>query len=459
MKQIDTYKDKNILVLGLGKSGFAVSKVLLQLGAKLTLNDKADLEKNDKAQELKKLGVRVIGGHHPVELFDQEHFDYMVKNPGIPYENPMVQKAEEKKVPIITEPEIALSCSEAPYVCVTGSNGKTTTVMLTQRILDHHLQKSGYHAYAVGNIGVPISEVVTKATKDDILVVEISSFQLLGVTDIDPKVAAIVDIYHNVHLDYHKTFENYVNAKLNVTRFQNSADYFIANFDQKDILKKEKETTKAKIQTFSEKDNSADYFIGDEYLESQSEEIMKIDDIKLPGIHNQQNCLVAIAISKLMGAENDDIQAVLSTFAGAKHRLQYVMTLDGRKVYNDSKSTNIEAATVAIPSFKQPEVLIAGGLDRGFTFDSLVPLFKEHVKAIVLYGETKYLLADAARKAGIKDIVIENTLQEAVPKAYELTEPGDVLLFSPACASWDQFRTFEERGDYFVSFVKELKTK
>ncbi|ARD06864.1 UDP-N-acetylmuramoyl-L-alanine--D-glutamate ligase [Lactobacillus amylolyticus] len=459
MKQIDTYKGKNILVLGLGKSGFAVSKVLLQLGAKLTLNDKADLDKNDKAQELKKLGVRVIGGHHPVELFDQEHFDYMVKNPGIPYENPMVQKAEEKKVPIITEPEIALSCSEAPYVCVTGSNGKTTTVMLTQRILDHHLQKSGHHAYAVGNIGVPISEVVPKATKDDILVVEISSFQLLGVTDIDPKVAAIIDIYHNVHLDYHKTFENYVNAKLNVTRFQNSADYFIANFDQKDILKKEKETTKAKIQTFSEKDNSADYFIGDEYLESQSEKIMKIDDIKLPGIHNQQNCLVAIAISKLMGAENDDIQAVLSTFAGAKHRLQYVMTLDGRKIYNDSKSTNIEAATVAIPSFKQPEVLIAGGLDRGFTFDSLVPLFKEHVKAIVLYGETKYLLADAARKAGIKDIVIENTLQEAVPKAYELTEPGDVLLFSPACASWDQFRTFEERGDYFVSFVKELKTK
>ncbi len=160
-----------------------------------------------------------------------------------------------------------------------------------------------------------------------------------------------------------------------------------------------------------------------------------------------------------MGADDDDIREVLETFTGAKHRLQYVMTLDGRKVYNDSKSTNIEAATVAIPSFDEPEVLIAGGLDRGFTFDSLVPLFKKHLKAIVLYGETRYLLADAARKAGIKDIVIENTLQEAVPKAYELTDEGDVLLFSPACASWDQFRTFEERGDYFVKFVKELKTK
>ena len=186
---------------------------------------------------------------------------------------------------------------------------------------------------------------------------------------------------------------------------------------------------------------------------------MATKQMKLPGIHNQQNALVAIAIAKIMGAENDDIQAVLATFTGAKHRLQYVMTLDGRKIYNDSKSTNIEAASVAIPSFQEPEVLIAGGLDRGFTFDDLVPLLKKHVRAVVLYGETRFLLADAARKAGITDIVIENSLQEAVPKAYELTQPGDVLLFSPACASWDQFRTFEERGDYFINFVKELKTK
>ncbi|MDF7668439.1 UDP-N-acetylmuramoyl-L-alanine--D-glutamate ligase [Lactobacillus sp. ESL0703] len=459
MKQIDTYKNKNILVLGLGKSGFAVSTLLLKLGAKLTLNDKTDLDQNEHAQELVKMGVRVIGGHHPTELFDQEHFDYLVKNPGIPYENPMVQKAAELEVPIITEPEIALSVSEAPYVCVTGSNGKTTTVMLTQQILDHHLTKNGHHAYAVGNIGVPISEVVTKATKDDILVVEMSSFQLLGVTDIDPRVAAVVDIYHNVHLDYHKTFANYVSAKLNVTRTQSAANYFIANLDQPEILAQEKAITKAHIQTFSETDRTADYFIADGYLQSQTDKIIKTSEMKLPGVHNQQNALVAIAISKLMGADDEDIQEVLTTFTGAKHRLQYVMTLDDRKIYNDSKSTNIEAATVAIPSFTEPEVLIAGGLDRGFTFDSLVPLFKKHVKAIVLYGETRYLLADAARKAGIKQIVIENTLQEAVPKAYELTTAGDVLLFSPACASWDQFRTFEERGDYFIKFVKDLKTK
>lgn len=459
MKQIEAYRDKNILVLGLGKSGFAVSKLLLELGAKLTLNDRQDLEQNVHAQELKKLGVRVIGNTHPVNLFDEVQFDYLVKNPGIPYENPMVQKALALKIPVITEPEIALSVSEAPYVCVTGSNGKTTTVMLTQQILEHHLAPKGHHAYAVGNIGVPISEVVAKATKDDLLVVEISSFQLMGVTDINPRVAAIIDIYDNVHLDYHGTFANYVNAKLNVTRTQSEQNYFLANFDQKQIFQQEKAATKAKIITFSETDPSADYFIADGYLRNQKEQIMAVSDMKLPGLHNQQNALVASAIALLMGANVDDIRHVLATFTGAKHRLQYVMTLAGRKIYNDSKSTNIEAASVAIPAFNDPEVLIAGGLDRGFTFDDLVPLLKKHVKAIVLYGETRYLLADAARKAGIKKIIIENTLQEAVPKAYELTEPGDVLLFSPACASWDQFRTFEERGDYFINFVKELKTK
>ncbi|KRL63470.1 UDP-N-acetylmuramoyl-L-alanine--D-glutamate ligase [Lactobacillus psittaci] len=456
MKAIQTYNGKNVLVLGLGKSGFAVSELLLKLGAKVTLNDKQDLSKNEHAHELEKLGVRVIGGTHPIELLEQEQFDYFVKNPGIPYENPMVKKAEQLEIPIITEPEVALSASEAPFVCVTGSNGKTTTVMLTQAILDHHLVKAGHHAYAVGNIGVPISEVVQKATKDDILVVEISSFQLLGVTDIKPKVAAIVDIYPT-HLDYHKTMENYIQAKLNVTRFQGDTDYFIANYDQKDIFKREKDLTKAQIQTFSMTDADATYHVGSEYLESASEKIMKISDIKLPGRHNLQNSMVAIAISKIMGADNSDIQAVLSTFAGAKHRLQYVTTLNGIKVYNDSKATNIEAATVAIKAFNQPEVLIGGGLDRGFTFDPLVDLFKKHVKSIVLYGETKYLLADAARKAGIKAIKIVDTLEEAVPVAYDLCEKGDILLFSPACASWDQFKTFEQRGDCFVSYVKELK--
>lgn len=460
MKEIDTYTGKNILVLGLGRSGFAVSKLLLKLGAKLTLNDKADLADNAKAAELEKMGVRVIGGYHPTGIFDEEHFDYLVKNPGIPYENPMVAKAMAKKIPVITEPEVALSASEAPYVCVTGSNGKTTTVMLTQMIMDHYLRQKGHHAYAVGNIGWPISEVVLdQAGPDDLLVVEMSSFQLMGVTDIKPKIAAIVDIYNNVHLDYHKTFDNYVDAKLNVGRFQDQNDYFLANFDQKDILAKEEKATKAKILTFSEEDANADFYVGQDYLMHGDEAMMKIADIKLPGMHNLQNSLVAIGISTLLGAGKDDIDAVLSTFTGAKHRLQYVTELNGAKVYNDSKSTNIEAASVAIPAFKEPEVLLCGGLDRGFVFDDLIDLFKKHVKAIVTYGETRYLLADAARKAGIKTIVVVDNLKAGVDAAAKLLKPGDVFLFSPACASWDQFKTFEERGEKFVKYVQELKEK
>ena len=459
MKQIKTYENKNILVLGLGKSGFAVSKLLLKLGAKLTLNDQADLTNNEHAKKLRDLGVRIISGTHPVNLFDHERFDFLVKNPGISYDNPMVKKAQEVAIPIITEPQIALNVSDTPYVGVTGSNGKTTTVMLTQQILDHHLKKYGHHAYAVGNIGVPISEVVLYSTKDDVLVVELSSFQLLGVSDIRPQVAAIVDIYNNVHLDYHKSFSNYVNAKLNITRTQTSEQYFLVNYDQKDILIQEKNASKAHILTFSEKENAADFFIADNYLQSKKEKIMKTSDMKLPGLHNQQNALVASAISLIMGANLDDIRTTLASFAGAKHRLQYVMTLEGRQVYNDSKSTNIEAASVAIPSFNEPEVWIAGGLDRGFSFDELVPLIKKHVRVAVLYGETRYLLADAARKAGVEQIIIKDTLQEAVPEAYQVSKSGEVLLFSPACASWDQFRTFEERGDYFIKFIKELKTK
>ncbi|MDO4912143.1 MAG: UDP-N-acetylmuramoyl-L-alanine--D-glutamate ligase [Lactobacillus sp.] len=459
MKDIDTYRGKKVLVLGLGKSGFAVTKLLLKLGATVTLNDKSDLSTNEHAQELQKLGVTVIGGKHPVDLFEQKKFDFMVKNPGIPYENPMVVAAEKAKLPILTEPEIALNVSSAPYVAVTGSNGKTTTVMLTQQIMDHHLQKTGHHAYAVGNIGYPISEAVLKADENDLLVVELSSFQLLGTYTIKPKVAAIVDIYPNVHLDYHKTFENYRDAKLLITQKQDENDLFLANKDQAEILERELATTKAKVKTFSIKTDQADYYFKDQALYHGDQEIIKTSDVLLPGLHNMQNSLIAIAISQHMGAELDDIKATLTTFTGAKHRLQYVMTLDGRKVYNDSKSTNIEAASVALPAFNEPEIWIAGGLDRGFVFDDLVPFIKGHVKAAVLYGESKYLLADACRKAGVETIKIVDTLQMAVPVAYSLSEAGNVILLSPACASWDQFRTFEERGDYFVSFIKELKTK
>lgn len=452
MKQIETYRGKKVLVLGLAKSGYGVTKLLLKLGATVIVNDKNDLSGDEHALELEKLGVKIISGSHPVELLD-ESFDYMVKNPGIPYSNPMVERAQELELPILTEPEVAAEVSEAPIVAITGSNGKTTTTMLTAEMLNKHLTKG--RAYTVGNIGRPISELVEDVTKNDILVLEISSFQLLGTFKFHPKIAAIVDIYPT-HIDYHGNLENYVAAKLRITQNQTAADYFIANFDQKDILAKELATTKAQVKNVSLTDPTADYYVSTDNLVGNGTDLLAIDQVKLPGRHNLQNALVASAIAQIFGVTKSEIAAVLTSFRGVRHRIQYVTEFNGREFYNDSKATNIEAATVAITSFNKPEVLIAGGLDRGFTFEDLIEPLQKHVKSVVLYGESKQLLADAAKAAGIADIAIVDTLEEAVPKAYEQSAVGDIILLSPACASWDQFKTFEERGDKYINYVEQL---
>lgn len=452
MKETEKYLNQKVLILGLAKSGYAVAKLLLRLGASIVVNDQTDLSDNAQAHELEEQGVKVVSGFHPTELLD-DSFSFMVKNPGISYDNVMVQRAKELNLPILTEPEIAADVTEARIVAITGSNGKTTTTMLATEIINKALPNG--RAYAVGNIGRPIAELALDVTKDDVLVLEISSFQLLGTRNFHPAVAAIVDIYPT-HLDYHKTFENYIAAKLLITSNQTNTDYFIANFDQKEILERELAETKAHVVTFSMEDKTADYYAGETALYANGEALLPVQEVKLPGRHNLQNALVASAIGQLFGATKKEIAAVLTTFSGVKHRIQFVTEFNGRNIYNDSKSTNIEAATVAINSFKQPEVLIAGGLDRGFTFEQLKQPLQQHVKAVILYGETKFLLAETAKDAGIKDIKIVDTLEQAVPQAYEASESGDVILFSPACASWDQFRTFEERGDKFIEYVDKL---
>lgn len=449
---VERYRNKKILILGLAKSGFAVSQVLLDLGAQLVVNDAKDLSDDLNAQALQKRGVKIISGSHPDNLVD-ESFSYVIKNPGIPYSNPIVQQAESLKIPILTEPEIAYEISQAPFVAITGSNGKTTTTLLTTQMLATAV--SG-EAIAVGNIGVPMTDVAKSATKDDVLVAETSSFQLMGVTEFHPHVAAIVDIYPT-HIDYHGTIEAYVDAKLKITKNQTAADFFVVNFDQKDVLQKEIAATKAQIVTFSMSDNEADYYLHDGEIFAKSGAKFAVADIKLPGRHNIQNILVAIAIAEIYHVQPESILHVLQTFSGVKHRLQFVTEIKDRKFYNDSKATNIEAATVAINSFDQPEVLIAGGLDRGFVFDDLIKPFKEHVRALVAYGETKELLADAAKKAGIQDIMIVEDLSEAVFAAWEISRENDIILFSPACASWDQFENFEQRGDVFIQNVEKIR--
>ncbi|UQD51618.1 UDP-N-acetylmuramoyl-L-alanine--D-glutamate ligase [Bacillus methanolicus] len=450
MKYINRYLHKKILVLGLAKSGVSAASLLHKLGAFVTVNDKKPLSENPEAQGLLEQGIKVICGDHPIELLD-EGFELIVKNPGIPYYNPMIKGAIEKGIPVITEVELAYQISEAPFIGITGTNGKTTTTTLIYEMLN-----AGYkNPLIAGNIGTVASDVAQKAGEHNTIVIELSSFQLMGIDAFKPKVAILTNIY-DAHLDYHGTKEEYINAKAMITKNQTEDDYFIYNADQ-EIVARIAESTRAKTIPFSTAQVLNDgIYVKDGAVFFNGEQIIHTSDIELPGEHNLENILSAVAAAKLAGVNNDAIFRVLNTFKGVKHRLQFVCELNGRKFYNDSKATNILATTKALAAFKEPVILLAGGLDRGNEFDELVPSLK-NVKVLITFGQTAEKLERAGRMAGIKTILRVDNVESAVPQAYKQSEQGDVILLSPACASWDQYKTFEVRGDIFIEAVHKLK--
>lgn len=450
MKKTTEYKDKKILVLGLAKSGFAAAKLLKTFGAGITLNDQKSIDDNPEVKELRDLGIEVIGGGHPSDLMDRE-FDLIVKNPGIPYTNPVLQRAMEKNVPIITEVEIAYNISDAEIIGITGSNGKTTTTTLIHEILkeDHK------NPLISGNIGTVACEVAAKATEENVIVMELSSFQLMGTEKFTPKISVLLNLF-NAHLDYHGTKAEYGKAKANIFKNQSTNDFAVVNADDSEVMGLVK-NTKAKVVPFSVSkvvENGA--YIKEEQIFFMGERIIDVRDIVLPGQHNLENILATIAAVKLYGASNTAIKQVLETFTGVEHRLQYVETINGRKFYNDSKATNILATQKAISAFTEPTILLAGGLDRGNSFDDLIPSLKR-VKGVITFGQTAEKILDAARVAGINQTKRVDNVEKAVQEAYAMSHEGDVILLSPACASWDQFKTFEERGDMFVNSVHKLK--
>lgn len=450
MKNVDYFNGKRIVVLGLAKSGLAAGTLLHKLGAQVVVNDQKPLAENIQALELQELGVEVICGGHPLEILDG-NIDLIVKNPGIPYSNPLIQKAIEKGISIVTELEIASMISEAQMIAITGSNGKTTTTTLIYEML----KESEKVPLIAGNIGTVACEVAEKATEINILVTEVSSFQLMGTEHFHPKIAVFLNLF-DAHLDYHGTRKEYGLAKAKMFRNLTNDDFCVINEDDAEVMMLAIEAIGQKV-TFSVKkqvENGA--YIKDGYVYYQDEKIISIEDIVLPGAHNLENIVAAICAAKLAGATTKRIVEVLSTFAGVKHRTQFVTTINDRKFYNDSKATNMLATKVAVSAFDQPVILLAGGLDRGNEFDELIPTL-EKVKGVVLYGETAPKLEKAAQKAGLTFIEIVNNVTEAVNKAYEHSDRGDIILLSPACASWDQFKTFEERGENFIEAVSKLE--
>ncbi|WP_062199097.1 UDP-N-acetylmuramoyl-L-alanine--D-glutamate ligase, partial [Streptococcus sp. DD04] len=431
------------------KSGESAARLLDKLGAIVTVNDGKPFEENPAAQSLLEEGIKVVTGGHPLELLDED-FEWMVKNPGIPYNNPMVIRALEKKIPVITEVELAYLISDAPIIGITGSNGKTTTTTMIAEVLT----AGGQNGLLSGNIGFPASQVAQDAGETDTLVMELSSFQLMGIEAFHPEIAVITNLMPT-HLDYHGSFEDYVAAKWNIQKNMTASDYVILNFNQ-DLAKELAKKTAAQVIPFSTQEQVDGAYLDGDVLTFRGEAIMKASELGVPGSHNVENALATIAVAKLRGVDNQVIKETLAHFGGVKHRLQYVGEINQVKFYNDSKSTNILATQKALSGFDNSKViLIAGGLDRGNEFDELVPDIKG-LKKMVILGESAARVKRAADQAEVSYLDASD-VRDATRKAFSVAEPGDVVLLSPANASWDMYKNFEVRGDEFLAVFKELK--
>lgn len=445
MKKVSTYQGKKVLVLGLAKSGFETAKLLHQLGAEITVNDGKDLSGNEDALYLKTLNIKIVDNEHPLSLLDEASL--IVKNPGIPYSVPLLVEAEKRNIPIITEVELAHEINEGQTIAITGTNGKTTVTSL----IGDMFKNSPYNGLLSGNIGFVASKVAQQTAKEDTLITELSSFQLMGTIHYHPHIAVITNIY-SAHLDYHGTQDAYVQAKMNIFKNQTAEDYLIFNDKQKHLL--DNAEVKSQILFFSTEHETNGSYIKEGVVYFQGEEIIPVDEIVLPGKHNLENVLAAIAACKLSNIGNEAIVRTLRSFEGIKHRVQYVATVDGVKYYNDSKATNTLAATFALRAFQSPTHWLCGGLDRGNGFEDLDNEVSS-VKRMYIFGETTNKFVAFANQHDIPYVICRD-VKDAVVKTTDYTSAGDIVLLSPACASWDQYPTYEVRGDDFIQQVKVL---
>ena len=438
-------EDKRILVLGFARSGYSTAKILNKLGYDVILNAFDDLSTDEKAIELKNLGVKIVDGGHPLELLDS--IDLIVKNPGIKYEIEFLQRAIEKNIDIITEIELANTLFNIDMVAITGTNGKTTTTQMTFDIL----KGANKDVFLAGNIGYPSIEVAYNHP-NSLIITEVSSFQLQGTKYFKPSIAVITNLGVG-HLDYHGSVENYRNAKRNIYKNQTQDDILVLNI--KELEKYELSKINSQVILYDTKENSeADVFVRNNIVVYKDVELFDITKMSLPGMHNVENAINAALISYIKGASIETIREVLYSFSGVKHRLQYVGEHNGVKFYNDSKATNPVATTTALSGFEKNIILICGGKDRGIDFKELVPFFPR-IKEMVVVGESKEILFNLATTNGVS-CHKATKVDDATILANKLAVEDDIVLLSPACASWDQYKCFEDRGDEFIATFEKI---
>lgn len=431
---------KKALVIGAALSGVAVSKLLAQKKYDVYLTD---LQPIKEKEALLSLGIKVYEGSHP-ECLKENDYALIVKNPGIKDETPFVSYFKNRGYFIYNELEVANMFVNYRYGSITGTNGKTTTTTL----LGEFLKTLNPSNEAVGNIGLPLSEIVSKHEKDNLAcAVEISAFQLLGIKNFHPEVSVIMNLTPD-HIDYFHSLEAYYKAKTLVYKNQGPGDWFLLNLDDKNCLQYVKEVP-CKVVTFS-LIKEADLCLRNNKVYLFNNELFEANTLNLPGKHNLLNAMVASAMAYKMGVDISNIRKVIANFKGVKHRIQYVATKNGVKYYNDSKGTNPDSTIVALKAFAKPVILLAGGYDKKTGFKNICPYLNK-VKEMIVFGDTKKQLLDLYPQA-----IVKNNLTEALQTATKIAKNGDVVLLSPMCASWDQYNSYEERGDEFIRLVNDL---
>ena len=453
--------DKKVLVYGCGKSGIGAASLLLRSGACPVLYDEnAEADKEKIAAETsEKSGCAftpegVIAGDYPAEL--TKGLDMVVLSPGIPTDIPLVKEFRAVGIPVIGEIELAYIVGKGKVYAITGTNGKTTSVTLLGEIM-----KAAFpEVYVVGNIGNPYTEIADVQTDNAVTVAEISSFQLETADTFHPVASAITNITED-HLNRHHTMEEYIRVKELITKNQTEDDLCVLNYDD-EVLRAFGAGLKCRVCFFSstqELDNGLFYKDGGIYEAADGKSSLLFDTgkIKILGLHNYENVMTAAAIALFAGVDKETLRRTVYDFKGVEHRIEYVGTYDGVSYYNDSKGTNPDASIKAVKAMKGSTLLIAGGYDKQSEYDELIENFGGRIRKLVLIGVTATKIAECAKRHGFRDEDIEmcGTLDRAVEYCRKEAQSGESVLLSPACASWDQFGNFEERGDAFKKLVCE----
>ncbi len=446
-----TTKNQHIAILGAGESGVGAALLAKAKGHVPFVSDKGAI-KPSYQKELTENGIEFESGQHSTARI--LNTDLIIKSPGIPEKVQLVQDAIAKGIPVISEIEFAGRYSTKKMVCITGSNGKTTTTML----IHHILKNAGLNVAMAGNIGESLARQVVE-DKPDVYVVELSSFQLDGMTNFKADIAILLNITPD-HLDrYDYKMQNYVNSKFRITQNLTANDWFIYNADDPIITKEVKERKIiAKHAPFSltKKEGMAAYIDKNQLIINLKPIVtMSIHDLSLKGKHNQQNSMASGIASKILEIRKENIRESLADFKNVEHRLEFVAKVNGIEFINDSKATNVNSAWFALESMDKPTIWIVGGVDKGNDYESLLPLVKEKVKAIVCLGKDNAKIIEAFGDT-IETITEAGSAMDAVGLAYRFAKNGDTVLLSPACASFDLFESYEDRGKQFKFYVRGL---